>query len=313
MPVFGLSAYFFEVKMKQYNFTGQYTKNSGCVIVLGCFDGLHRAHQKIINEGFDIAETKKLPLVVWALNIPRGNKLMSAEDKVSMLGRLGADAVITEELDDIRSNDCKTFLNTVIKEYGARHIVCGYNFTFGAYKSGNSETLKKLAAPCGVGVTVVPKVSLDDMTISSTAVRNALTGGNPALAGLLLGRFYEINGIVEHGAEKGRTFGFPTANLSILDGMVVPRFGVYRTFVDHGTKRYLAVTNIGVCPSVKIGDNKITVETHIIDKEIDLYGQRISVKLASFIRGEKKFGSMAELQAAIKEDVECAKREYELK
>ena len=98
-----------------------------------------------------------------------------------------------------------------------------------------------------------------------------------------------------------------------MDGMIVPRFGVYRTFVDYGGKRYLAITNIGVCPSVRLGDNRITVETHLIDNDMDLYGQRISVKLASFIRGEKKFASLEELKEAIKEDVECAKREYELK
>lgn len=313
MPTFGLSAYFFEVKMKQYNFTEVYNKEKGCVIVLGCFDGVHKAHQKIISEGFDIAEGKRLPLVVWAVNIPRGNKLMSVEDKVSMLKKLGADAVITEELDDIKHKDCESFVNTVINEYGAKHIVCGYNFTFGQYKSGNSSTLKELAKPHGVEVTEVAKVCLDDMPISSTAVRNALTVGNPVLAGLLLGRFYEINGIVEHGAERGRTIGFPTANISIVEGMIVPRFGVYRTFVEHENIRYLAVTNIGICPSVKIGDNKITVETHLVDKKIELYGERISVKLASYIRGEKKFNSLQELQEAIKEDVECAKREYELK
>ena len=188
---------------------------------------------------------------------------------------------------------------------------CGYNFTFGAFKSGDTETLKKLVAPYGVEVTVVPKISFDDITVSSTAVRNALTGGNPVLAGLLLGRFYEINGIVEHGEQRGRIIGFPTANILISEGMIIPRFGVYRTFVDHGSTRYLAVTNIGVCPSVRVGDNSITVETHLIDKDIELYGERISVKLASFIRREKKFSSLEELKAAIKEDVECAKREYE--
>lgn len=313
MPTFGLSAYFFEVKMKQYKFSELYTNGSDCVIVLGCFDGIHKAHQKLIKDAFDISEINRLPLVVWALNVVRGNKLMEAEEKVAMLGRLGADAVITEELDDIKNNSCEEFVKTLVEVYGAKHIVCGYNFTFGQYKSGNCDTLKELALKYAAEVTVVPEVSIDGVTVSSTAVRNALTGGNPALAGTLLGRFYEISGIVEHGAERGKDFGFPTANLPIMDGMVIPRFGVYRTFVEHCGKRYLAVTNIGVCPSVKVGDNKITVESYIIGKNLDLYGERIGVKLASFIRPEKKFKSVEDLQAAIAEDVKWAKREFESK
>ncbi|MBO5745101.1 MAG: riboflavin biosynthesis protein RibF [Clostridia bacterium] len=299
--------------MKIYNFTGEYAKERGCVMVLGSFDGLHRAHQRIIAEGFDIAESLKLPLVVWALHIPRGNKLMSVEDKISMLERLGADCVIAEELDEIRSFDCKKFVDILANEYGAKHLVCGYNFTFGEFKSGDVDTLKSLCAPLGIQVSAVSKVAIDDITVSSTAVRNALTSGNPVLARILLGRFYEINGIVEHGQERGRSLGFPTANLSINSGMIVPRFGVYRSFVDHNSQRYMAVTNIGVCPSVKLGDEKITVETHLLDKEIDLYGERISVKLASFLRCEKKFESVEALKAAIKNDIQTAKKEFESK
>ena len=93
----------------------------------------------------------------------------------------------------------------------------------------------------------------------------------------------------------------------------MPRFGVYRSFTDFEGQRYLSVTNIGVCPSVKLGQERITVETYIIDKELDLYGKEISVKLASFIRAEKKFASVEELSAAVKQDIERAKKEYESK
>ena len=299
--------------MKKYFFTQEYKENSGCVIALGCFDGIHRAHQRILAEGFDIAEDKKLPFVVWALNVKRENKIMSEEDKVSMFSRLGVDGVITEELDDIRTMDCKSFVKKLVNEYGAKHLVCGYNFTFGEYKSGDSEVLAKISSQFGVSVTVVPKFTVDDLNVSSTAIRNALTSGNPVLAGILLGRFYEINGVVEHGFERGRALGFPTANISIKEGMVVPRFGVYRSFTDFEGQRYLSVTNIGVCPSVKLGQERITVETYIIDKELDLYGKEISVKLASFIRAEKKFASVEELSAAVKQDIERAKKEYESK
>ncbi len=309
----GVACNFFEVKMKIYNFTGEYKKGEPCVIVLGCFDGLHRAHQRIIAEGFDIAEEKRIPLVVWSLNIERDNKLMSFEEKVAMLGRLGADAVISEELGQIKTNSAKSFVNSIVGEFGAKHLVCGFNFTFGEYKSGNIDTLKALSAPLGAQVTVVDKFTVDDIVVSSTAVRNALTSGNPVLAGVLLGRFYEINGTVEHGEEKGRLLGFPTANISISEGMVVPRFGVYRTFVDFKGQRFPAITNIGVCPSIKLGEKKITVETHIIDREFDLYGEQISVKLASFIRCEKKFEGVEELKAAIREDIETAKKEFDIR
>ena len=309
----GVVCMFFEDKMNKYIFTDNYSEGDGCVIVLGCFDGLHKAHQKIIAEGFDVAEAKRLPLVVWALNIKRDNKLMSAEEKVSMLERLGVDGAIVEELDDIRSMDCESFVKILADKYCARHLVCGYNFTFGEGKSGDAQILSRLAAPYGISVTVVDKFTVEGLGVSSTAIRNALTSGNPVLAGTMLGRFYEINGVVEHGYERGREIGFPTANIFIKEGMIVPRFGVYRSFTDVEGKRYLSITNIGVCPSVKIGGEMVTVETHIIDQELDLYGKNISVKLASFIRPEKKFESIEMLTRAIQEDIKCIKREYESK
>jgi riboflavin kinase/FMN adenylyltransferase len=288
--------------MKIYNFTGEYAKERGCVMVLGSFDGLHRAHQRIIAEGFDIAESLKLPLVVWALHIPRGNKLMSVEDKISMLERLGADCVIAEELDEIRSFDCKKFVDILANEYGAKHLVCGYNFTFGEFKSGDVDTLKSLCAPLGIQVSAVSKVAIDDITVSSTAVRNALTSGNPVLARILLGRFYEISGIVEHGQERGRSLGFPTANLSINSGMIVPRFGVYRSFVDHNSQRYMAVTNIGTRPTVAgIG---VTVEPWILDYNGDLYDREITLEFHRFLRPEQKFTSLEALRQEILRNAE---------
>lgn len=294
-------------------FNDEYETANECVIALGCFDGVHRGHQTLISRARKVANERKIPLVVWALAMKRNNLLMSLDEKFYHLERLGADAIISEDFEKIRCMSCEEFVNKLIKEYKAVHTVCGFNFTFGLNAVGNAELLCSLMKAKKCSGEIVNEVTLDGLTISSTAIRNALTSGNPILAGKMLGRFYEINGHVEHGKAIGTNLGFPTANQKIPADKIVPRFGVYRSFCDIGQERYPAVTNIGCRPTFDGDIGNITVESFILADVGDIYNQKLSTKLADFIRPEKHFESKEELINAINQDVAKVKRECGIK
>ena len=226
-------------------YNDEYENAKECVIALGCFDGVHRGHQALIARAKKVATEKKIPLVIWALSIKRDNLLISLEEKYFHLKRLGADAIISEDFEKIRHLSCEEFVDKLVGEYKAVYAVCGFNFRFGNLARGDADLLMALMASHGASGEVVDEVIIDEISVSSTAIRNALTSGNPSLAGKLLGRFYEINGPVEHGRQIGRTIGFPTANQTIPEGRVIPRFGVYRSFCDIDKKRLLIYNIIG--------------------------------------------------------------------
>ena len=294
-------------------FNDQYENAEECVVALGCFDGVHRGHQSLIARAREAARNKKVPLLIWTLSMKRDNLLQSPEEKFYQLERLGADAIISEDFDKIRFMTCESFVSLLINQYKACHAVCGYNFTFGVNASGNAAHLLSLMASHGKTGEIVEEFSLDGLSVSSTAIRNALTSGNPVLAGKMLGRFYEINGNVEKGFQIGRTLGFPTANQVIPKGKIVPRFGVYRSFCDVNHKRYPALTNIGCRPTYNDDPETITVESYILGDVGDIYGQYMSTKLADFIRPERRFDSEEELREAINQDVLKVKKECGIK
>jgi riboflavin kinase/FMN adenylyltransferase len=290
-------------------YNDEYETAKQCDVALGCFDGVHRGHQALITRARRVASEKKIPLVIWALSMKRDNLLISLDEKFSHLERLGADAVISEDFEKIRYMSCEEFADKLVSEYRAVYTVCGFNFTFGLNAVGDAKKLCQLMAERGGGGEIVDEVTFENTTVSSTAIRNALTAGNPILAGKLLGRFYEINGVVEHGQAVGTGLGFPTANLKIPEGKIIPRLGVYRSFCDIGAKRYPAVTNIGSRPTFNSDSSVITVESFILDDVGDIYGKKISIKLADFIRPEKHFESKQELIKAINADVARVKKE----
>ena len=290
-------------------YNDEYETAKECVVALGCFDGVHRGHQALINKARKTATEKKIPLVVWALSIKRDNLLMSIEEKFAHLERLGADAVISEDFEKIRHLSCEEFVSKLVKQYKAIHTVCGFNFRFGHNAIGNAELLGSLMKSHGGSNEIVEEVTIDGITVSSTAIRNALTAGNPVLAAKLLGRFYEINGEIRHGEAIGTGLGFPTANQKIPSDRIIPRFGVYRSFCDIGAERYHAVTNIGSRPTFNSDVSQVTVESFILSDVGNIYGKKLSLKLADFIRPEKHFESKEELIEAINRDVNKVKKE----
>jgi riboflavin kinase/FMN adenylyltransferase len=196
--------------------------------------------------------------------------------------------------------------DVVVGRLHAQEVVVGYNHTFGRGARGDATLLCSIGAPIGLVTHVVPPFLVDDVPVSSSEIRIALREGDVRRAARYLGRPYSVSGTVTRGAGRGRTLGFPTANLDPERPLLVPT-GVYacRAEVDGGLHR--AVVNVGVRPT--FGDNALAVEAFLMDFAGDLYDHALRLRFVARLRGERKFGSVDELRAQITRDVEAARRE----
>ncbi|WP_343560369.1 bifunctional riboflavin kinase/FAD synthetase [Kiloniella sp. b19] len=298
----------------------------GAVVAIGNFDGVHRGHQAVIATARKVAEDLKAPLAVLSFEPhPRlffkpeqeSFRLTPVVAKARALQKTGIDHVFlqafTEEFAALSAED---FIQEVlVGQLGACHLVVGADFCFGKGRSGNVEVLEQSGKRLGFGVTGAGAV-LDESgeVLSSSRVRQFLRDGKPREAAAILGRCWEIDGPVIRGFERGRTIGFPTANLSMSD-YLTPALGVYAVRVAKAgliegtglTYWYDAVANIGRRPTVK-GEG-INLEVFIFDFDEDLYGTDLRVQVVDFLRPEMKFDGLDELKAQIARDCEAARAE----
>src|SRR4051812_1436927 len=288
---------------------------TGGAVALGNFDGVHRGHQVLIGHAAEQARALDAPLVALTFEphprrffVPDTGpfRLTLPPAKVRLLEECGVQAVLAQGFDPaFAAISAQAFVdNVLLQGMGARHVVCGYDFTFGARRSGNVERLRELAAERALGVTVLDPVMHEGEIYSSTRIREALRAGWASEASELLGHHWEIEGVVEKGDQRGRTIGFPTANVALGEHLR-PRFGVYavRALVD-GTWRN-SVANLGKRPTVgKLQEN---FEVHLFDFAGDLYGQTLRVSLIDFIRPEMKFAGLDALKAQIAADAQAAR------
>ncbi len=282
------------------------------IAVLGMFDGMHIGHRAVLENARRIKMMTGLPIAVFTFMgsamLPKygGRRdvlLMNDEDKLAELRAQGAE-VITRAGSDIFGYTPEQFFNYLIKEkFGAKHVVCGYDFRFGKERAGDIHTLRELCGANGMELSTVPTTRGGDpyLPISSTRIRDLVRKGETEKAAELLGHEMYYTLPVVSGKQLGRTIGFPTMNQQIPDFMVRPKYGVYaaRAVID-GTE-YPAMTDIGVKPTVK-SDGEEIMETHIIGFEGDLYGRTVRVYLRRFIRGERKFESLDELRLQLEND-----------
>ncbi|WIM11632.1 bifunctional riboflavin kinase/FAD synthetase [Enhydrobacter sp.] len=287
----------------------------GGAVALGNFDGVHRGHQALI--ALTVEQAQALDAPVLALTFEPHPRRFFVPDtgpfrltlppaKVRLLEEQGVQAVLAQRFDQAFAGlSADAFVDEVLlKGLVARHVVCGYDFTFGARRGGNVEKLRKLGRERGFGVTILDPVMREGEIYSSTSIREALRAGWPSEAAELLGRPWEIEGVVEQGDKRGRTIGFPTANVALGEHLR-PRFGVYavRALVD-GTWRD-GVANVGRRPTVgKLQEN---FEVHLFDFSGDLYGKTLRVALIDFIRPEMKFAGLDQLKAQIAADAQAAR------
>ena len=285
--------------------------DSPSVVALGAFDGVHKGHAQVIKKARDIATAQGLPLTVWSFAEPPRNFfvpmfvpiLTDKKEKNSLMRKLGVDVFFCVPFDEnIASMSAEDFFyDLLLNKLHATHLVCGFNFTFGARGAGNTDLLEKLCSSNGVGLTVVPPVVSDSLTVSSSAIREAIENGDVKLANSLLGRPYSITKKVVNGQHLARTLGFPTANQLYPENKAVLRYGVYSVRATVGRKKHLGISNVGIRPTVN--GSLLCVETHILDFDGDLYGKSLTVEFLDFIRPEQKFPSIDALAKQIKRDL----------
>lgn len=293
----------------------------GSAVVLGNFDGVHRGHQEVIGGAVADAVARDLPLAVVTFEPhPRSFfapdqppfRLTPFRSKAMHLAALKVDTLVVlafnERMSQVSAEDFVQ--HVLIDGIGVCHVTVGYDFRFGNGRRGDVDLLKSMAADGGFTLNVIePVASADGEIYSSTRIRDYLASGKPGHAAALLGRPFEIDGRVEQGDQRGRTIGFPTANL-VLGEYQRPAYGVYavRAGVGDGeaTEWYDGVANLGTRPTVD--GTRLLLESHLFDFDGDIYGQHLRVAMIEFIRPERKFDSFDALKAQIAEDSASAGR-----
>ncbi|HKA06272.1 MAG TPA: bifunctional riboflavin kinase/FAD synthetase [Gemmataceae bacterium] len=285
------------------------------VVAVGNFDGVHRGHAALIANARELAGKSGTvvavtfdphPLVLLA---PERYQppLTTAADRARLLQEVGADhAVVLQTTPELLKLSPAGFFQTILREsLGARGLVEGFNFRFGRDRAGSNETLRSLCAAAVIPFLEVPAFILDGRPVSSSRVRDALGSGDIASATELLGRPHRLAGIVGTGAQRGRTIGFPTANLERVETLL-PADGVYAVQVTASHGRFAGAAHIG--PNATFGENARTVEVHLLDFSSDLYGQTLAVDFIARLRGTKAFAGVDELVEQIRRDVAEARR-----
>ena len=289
---------------------------SGSVVCVGVFDGVHRGHRSLIAQARVEADRAGLPLVAvtfWphpaAVLRPADapKSLATIEGRVELLRAAGADEVDVLRFDDgLAGLTAEEFVQReLLDRLGARAVVVGENFVFGAHAAGNVEVLRELGSALGFGVLAVP-LEADSEPWSSTRVRRHLSAGEITEANRILGRAYVVTGEVVHGDHRGRELGIPTANLRPEGNPVIPADGVYAGWLDAGGERMPAAISIGPNPQFAGEDHRI--EAYAIDRTgLDLYGQQVRVEFLEYMRPQAVFPDLDGFMAQVWADVASAR------
>jgi riboflavin kinase/FMN adenylyltransferase len=236
--------------------------------------------------------------------------LTTAEEKAELAGRQGVDIVITHPFDkEVASLKAADFLGRLNSRLDIAQLWVGHDFVMGANREAGAAALDKLGAEMGFSLNVVSAVIVNGEVVSSSRIRKLLVNGEVGPAAKLLGRPYQLSGLVEAGAARGKTIGFPTANLKIDSERVLPALGVYVCRARLGGSAWEAVVNIGVRPTFEDGAVAPRVEAHLLEFDQDIYGQELRLEFLSRLRGEQRFNGVDELVAQIHADIGRA-REY---
>lgn len=286
------------------------------VLTIGNYDGLHRGHKKIIRKVIARArELKGTSAIITFEPHPRfflypqssPPLLLTRDEKIDIMSHWGIDLYIEIPFDEKFSQmkACE-FLEKVWHFLNPKEVYAGEDFRFGLKREGDLGLIKKFAKEKNSFAEGISKLEISGEEVSSTLIRKYILEGSVEKAHFLLGRPFEIRGVVEQGAKRGREIGFATANIK-LGGKIIPQRGVYSTLVDTKEEQLLpSVSNVGIRPTFSDIDEEI-LEIHIIDRQIDLYGREIRCLFLQKIRDEKKFSNVGELVKQIEEDKKIAK------
>jgi riboflavin kinase/FMN adenylyltransferase len=289
----------------------------GCGLTIGSFDGVHRGHQSLIAQMASEAGDPRLPLVVLTF-YPHPSVILRArqpafyitlpEERASLLGELGVSYVITMRFDqDISRMKADEYLALLKEHLAFRSLWIGENFALGYRREGNPLFLEEAGRRMDFDLHVVPPMLIDGEVVSSTRVREALRSGDVARAATYLGRPFTLPGVVVHGSDRGKSLGFPTANLSIWQERACPGPGVYACMAETENGKWPAVTNIGVRPTFNEARPITRVEAHLLDFDGDLYGEVMRLTFIERIRDEQRFADPDALIRQIDRDVRLAR------
>jgi riboflavin kinase / FMN adenylyltransferase len=284
------------------------------VLALGYFDGVHLGHIQVIKTAKDIAVSKGYksavmtfdphPSVVLNENRSTTEYITPLEDKKELIRELGIDYLYIVEFTPVFANLLpQEFVDDYIIGLNIKHVVAGFDFSYGKMGKGNMETLPFHSREVFTQTTVEKLTSHEDK-ISSTVIRRLIQGGEVSKLHSLLGRYYYVKGKVIHGDARGRTIGFPTANVSLTANYIPPATGVYAVKINVKSKWYIGVCNIGVKPTFNKNNDTPTIEVHILDFDDEIYGDHVIVEWHKRIRAEKKFNSITDLTDQIKRDTQ---------
>lgn len=293
-------------------------EHTGAVVAVGNFDGVHSGHRVVIGEAGKIASAARLkwgvltfephPRNVFQPDIPPF-RITPFADKARHIRDLGVDFMIAQKFDmEYSGQSAATFVEqSLVQALGVRHLVAGYDFKFGHKRQGSCETLLAMGNQHGFDFTVVSAASDDGGGLySSTRVRELLGSGDVRAVTEILGRPFAIMGAVNHGDARGRTIGFPTANIALRQ-YIHPAFGVYAVHLTLPDARVIpGVANLGLRPTVA-GDEAPRLEVHLFDFDGDIYGDKVTVEFVEMLRAEKKFDGLDALKAQIARDSEQAR------
>lgn len=289
------------------------------VVVLGMFDGVHKGHRQLLETAKGFARRDHLPVYVLTfqthpLQVLRPQlappMLTTLTQRARLMACAGVDELFALPFTLETANESpEDFLTWLINTFSPRHVVAGFNYSFGKGGRGDGQMLRTWGDEHGYETHIVPPVTYEGESISSTRIRKLIQSGEMALANYLLGSPYALSGRVEQGKRVGRTMGFPTANLPLPRDRVIPAYGVYAAWLHVEGKQYPVVLNVGRHPTLPEGS--ATIEAHVMGETVNLYGKKVRIDFLNFQRGERCFDSVEALKDQIARDKEEAQEWFQ--
>lgn len=298
--------------MKIYTSLQEFTSTKKTIVTLGTFDGVHLGHTVILDRICNIAKQENLESVVLTF-FPHPRLIVSNDSEIKLLNTMAEKAKLLEQkgiqnfiihpFDKLFSelSPSEFVKQILIKQLNIQKIIIGYDHKFGKNRAADFNDLIAFGNEFGFDVEEIPAKQVDEVSVSSTKIRNSLLEGNISLANDYLGYSYMLSGIVVKGNQLGRTIGFPTANIQISENYkLIPKNGVYMVTTILNNKIIFGMMNIGVKPT--LGENLLSIEVHLLHFSEDIYGHKIQVNVIERLREEQKFESFEVLKSQLEID-----------
>jgi riboflavin kinase/FMN adenylyltransferase len=289
----------------------------GSWLTVGVFDGVHRGHQQIINKLVAGAHENELPAVVLTFD-PHPAKVFGRRDinlltlpgeRARLLGEYGVDSVVTHPFSrSVANTTAYDFMKYLKERIQLSHLLLGYDSTLGKDREGDVSRLTEIGLELGYTVETVSALSDESGVISSTEIRKLVSVGEVEEASRLLGHPFCLQGMVAHGDHRGRTIGFPTANLEYAREKVIPAGGIYACWAYMGSEKYKAAINVGTNPTFTPDKQTLNVEAYLLDFNRDIYGEMVRLDFVARLRDEAKYDSVDALIKQIEQDVEQTRK-----